>query len=88
METKTLGVLVALSFVLIVVGAYLRSYSTIGTTTISGISIPTTVTWPYSIPGNILLGIGVILLIISAALLVGTLLIREAKTPSPSTRRR
>jgi len=86
MEIKTLGILIVLSVIFIISGAYLASYVEIGTETLYGYPIPT-VTNPYHLLGSILLLVGVIMLGISAVLLVGTLLIREAKTP-PSTRRR
>lgn len=74
METKTLGIMIALSIVLIISGVFLMSYTTIGT-------IPYTITYPYQLPGVALVAVGGILLSISLVLLVGIVLIREAKAP-------
>jgi len=86
MKTEVLVIEIIFSIIIIISGAYLVSYVEIGTETLGGISIPTA-TKPYELPGYIFLLVGAIMLVISVVLLVGIVLIREAKA-SPSARRR
>lgn len=79
--------MIGVSIVLIILGAYLVSYTTIEMKTVGYVSIPT-ITNPYHFLGIALLVAGGVLLAISLVLLVGIVLIREAKAPPPSTRRR
>jgi len=80
MEPKILGVQIVLSIIIVISGAYLVSYVEIETEMLGQVPI-FTATKPFALPGYILLFIGLANLFISVALLIGIVLIREAKVP-------